>query len=97
MTIDRYSRASGVRDAIDAYKAAVERLESLAFRERLKEFLNDHDQHVEGLKALATSQDILLPDGPDMKRILTKGKVILASPAGDGAILAAMKRTRTIP
>jgi hypothetical protein len=64
-------------DAIDACKAAVERLESIAFRDRLKEFLNDHDQHVEGLKALATSQNILLPNGPGMKRILKKGKVIL--------------------
>jgi Domain of unknown function (DUF2383) len=78
-------------DATDAYKAAIERLESVAYRDKLKEFLNDHDQHVEGLRALAASQDILLPDGPDMKRILTKGKVILASPAGDGAILLPMK------
>jgi Domain of unknown function (DUF2383) len=78
-------------DAIDAYKAAIERMESIAYREKLKEFMRDHDQHVEGLKALAASQDILLPDGPDMKRILTKGKVILASPAGDDAILAVMK------
>ena len=63
----------------------------IAYRDKLKEFRNDHDQHVEGLKALAASQDILLPDGPDLKRILTRGKVILASPAGDGAILLAMK------
>jgi rubrerythrin len=78
-------------DAMDAYQAAIERLESLAYRDKLNEFLNDHEQHVRELKALATSQDLLLPEGPDIKRILTKGKVILASPAGDGAILSAMK------
>jgi bacterioferritin (cytochrome b1) len=78
-------------DAIDAYKAAIERLESIAYRDKLRDFLNDHDQHVAGLKALAASEDILLPDSADLKRILTRGKVILASPAGDGAILAAMK------
>jgi hypothetical protein len=32
-------------------QGGIERRESVTYRDKLKEFLGDHDQHVEGLKA----------------------------------------------
>ncbi|MBS0184905.1 MAG: DUF2383 domain-containing protein [Proteobacteria bacterium] len=39
-------------DAIEAYKAAIERLENQTYKDKLTEFQEDHERHVEELSAL---------------------------------------------
>lgn len=78
-------------DAIRAYEAAVERLEDESFKEKMREFLMDHRRHVEELSTLLQGLGEEIPDGPDSKQYLTKGKVIIADLFGDKVILMAMK------
>lgn len=78
-------------DAIAAYKEAVDRLESPAFKTRLKEFLGDHERHVEVLSELVRAEGGTPPKSGDFKKILTKGQVVLADLGDDKAILKAMK------
>jgi uncharacterized protein (TIGR02284 family) len=78
-------------DAIAAYQTAIERLENSAFKAKLGEFLRDHERHVEELSVWIRQQGATPPDGPDMKKVLTTGKVVMADMFGDKAILMAMK------
>lgn len=77
-------------DAIAAYQAAIERLESERYKETFREFLGDHKSHVTNLTNLVIGEGGTPEDGGDMKKVLTKGKVVLADIAGDEAILKAM-------
>lgn len=78
-------------DAIEAYDAAIERLSDPESKARLTEFRQDHARHVENLSAHLQALGRTAPTGPDMKRVLTKGKVVLGGLMGDEAILKAMK------
>lgn len=78
-------------DAIEAYDAAIKRLENASYKEKLTEFRNDHVSHVQKITALLTKHNLQAPDKASAKKILTKGKVVLASLIGDIAILTAMK------
>jgi uncharacterized protein (TIGR02284 family) len=78
-------------DAIEAYSAAIERLDDPTSRETMSTFRRDHEEHVEDLSAVMESLGGAPPHQGDFKRILTRGKVVLAALAGDKAVLAAMK------
>jgi rubrerythrin len=79
-------------DAIEAYNAAINRIENEEYRTKLKEFKTDHERHVQELSELLRKHDIDAPSGPSMvKQWLAKGKIIIADLAGDQAILIAMK------
>lgn len=78
-------------DAIAAYKAAIDRLDSMAYKTKLREFLADHERHVSDLSEIVREEGGTPPDSGDYKQILTKGQVIIADLAGDRAILKAMK------
>jgi uncharacterized protein (TIGR02284 family) len=78
-------------DAIEAYEAAIERLEDAQDRAKLGEFLADHRRHVHELRELVVALGGKPVHGADVKRYLTKGKVVLGSLAGDRAVLLAMK------
>jgi uncharacterized protein (TIGR02284 family) len=78
-------------DAVAAYEAAIERLHNQGYKERLREFLGDHQRHIIDLKPHAARLCEDVASGPDVKQVLTKGKVIIAKLAGDRAILFAMK------
>ena len=78
-------------DAIEAYEAAIERLESVECKHMLSSFRDDHIRHTQSLGALMRVVGHRPPTGPDAKRVLTKGKVVLANVLGDKAILQAMK------
>lgn len=86
-------------DAIAAYKAAIERLDTVDYKEKFTEFLGDHENHVTNLSDLVRSEGGTPEDSGDIKKILTKGKVVLADLSGDEAILKAMnaneKQTNT--
>lgn len=78
-------------DAIDAYQAAVERLEDFLTQQQLRAFLADHERHVRELTAHVTSAGATAPTGGDLKRVLTRGKVVIGQLVGDRGILMAMK------
>lgn len=78
-------------DAIEAYEAAVERISDAADKGALGGFLTDHRRHVSDLTPIIARLGGDAARGPDMKRWLTKGKVVIMGLAGDNAILFAMK------
>jgi uncharacterized protein (TIGR02284 family) len=78
-------------DAIEAYRAAIARLDEKEDRATLAEFLADHERHTRELVPLIRSLGKEPSTGPDMKQWLTKGKVVIAALVGDNAILLAMK------
>jgi len=78
-------------DAIEAYKVAMENLDSLEYKDKFFEFKGDHERHVKELSAFLASSNEKVPTGPDnTKHLLVKGKVKLASLFGDENILSAM-------
>lgn len=77
-------------DAIEAYEAAINRLENQNFINKMEEFKRDHERHVRDLTALIRDHDETPPEGPSMKQWITKGKVVVAELLGDKAILEAM-------
>lgn len=79
-------------DAIEAYQAAIERLQSPTYRRKLKEFMTDHQRHTRKLSARVEEFGGAPARGPDLMRYLTKGQVLFAKLiAGDRAILMAMR------
>lgn len=84
-------------DAIEAYVAAIEKLQNPEYRERLSQFCEDHDRHVRVLSALVDGYGGKAATGPDIKRLLTKGKVVIADLVGeDRAILMAMRANEEV-
>jgi rubrerythrin len=78
-------------DAIEAYEAAIERIENGSDKAQLSMFMADHRRHVSDLSLIMKEMGEEPPTGPDIKRVLTKGKVVLGSLIGDKAILVAMR------
>lgn len=78
-------------DAIEAYTDAIDRIKSESYKIKLAEFKQDHERHIQELSYLLQNHQVEVPQGPDMKQWLTKGKVILANLIDDKAILAAMR------
>ncbi|WP_166260137.1 DUF2383 domain-containing protein [Marinobacter salicampi] len=78
-------------DAIEAYQAAVDRLDDTGFKSKLQEFMKDHERHVRELSEQIRTEGGTPPDSGDAKAVLTKGKVVMADMAGDKAILKAMQ------
>ena len=78
-------------DAIEAYEAAIERLENTSYQQQLETFKADHERHVRDLTDCVTMLGGEPREGADMKKLLTKGKVVLANITGDEGILKAMK------
>lgn len=78
-------------DAIEAYKAAIDRLDDSDDKEQLRGFLADHQRHVTELTPVVAQLGGNAAKGPDVKKWLTKGKVVILGLAGDKAVLLAMK------
>lgn len=78
-------------DAIEAYKAAIARMDDMSDRAALARFLEDHERHVADLTPLVVRHGGAPATGGDMKQILTKGKVVLSGLVGDRVVMAAMK------
>ena len=79
-------------DAIEAYTAAINRLENPTYKSKMNEFKSDHQRHVAELSEMLRERGKTPPTGPSAgKQWLAKGKVILANLIGDKTILAAMK------
>lgn len=78
-------------DAIEAYSAALERLENADYRLAMEEFRADHARHVDELKEMVLWMGAAPAKTGDSMQILTKGKVALGNLRGDKGILQAMK------
>jgi uncharacterized protein (TIGR02284 family) len=78
-------------DAVSAYEAAIERLKDADAKTALTGFKQDHERHVQEVGAQLRAMGGNPPRGPDVKRVLTEGKVVIAGLMGDRAILIAMK------
>lgn len=78
-------------DAIEAYRAAIDKLENAGDKSQLQSFMADHQRHVTDLQPLVVGLGEKPAEKADVKAVLTKGKVVLAGIAGDHAILMAMK------
>lgn len=78
-------------DAIAAYDSCIERLDDKQLSAQIAAFKEDHLQHVQVLKAMASELGIEAATDGDMKQMLTTGKIALAGMMGDAAILKAMK------
>ncbi len=78
-------------DAIEAYEAAIERIEHPEYKAKLGAFCDDHQRHTRNLADEVAKLGGKPSRGPDVKRYLTKGKVVIADLIGqDKAILTAM-------
>ena len=77
-------------DAIEAYRAAIDRLEDAWARTRMGEFMADHERHTRELGGLLADMGEEAPTSGSMKSILTKGKVQIANLGGDKPVLQAM-------
>lgn len=78
-------------DAVDAYQAAIDRLENPSYRSSLANFREDHLRHIQELSDALTKMGRTPPEGSDAKSLLTQGKVVMAGLMGDEAILRAMR------
>ncbi len=78
-------------DAIEAYQASIERLKDPEAKRRMREFMGDHERHTQDLSRCVRELGGQPPKRGDIKRVLTKGKVVLGSLGSDRGILMAMK------
>lgn len=78
-------------DAIEAYEAAIDRLDDEACRARMASFRADHERHVGELEPAIDGLGGNPPQGAGAKAMLTQGKVATAGLVGDEAILEAMR------
>jgi len=79
-------------DAVEAYEAAINRVDNQEYKAKLREFMEDHRRHIAEISELLKKHNIDAPQGPSLtKQWLTKGKVVLANLVGDDTILTAMK------
>jgi bacterioferritin (cytochrome b1) len=78
-------------DAVEAFQAAIDRLNGGSDRAKLHQFLEDHLRHISELSALVLVMGARPSDAPNAKQIVTTGKVMLAGLMGDRAILAALR------
>jgi uncharacterized protein (TIGR02284 family) len=79
-------------DAVEAYEAAINRLDDEEYKDVLKTFKEDHERHISELSDVLREHGETPPKSASVgKQWLTKGKVLLGNMIGDDAILAAMK------
>jgi rubrerythrin len=77
-------------DAIEAYEAAINRLQDQSYKSKLSEFKQDHVKHTEVLSSLLKTHEEEAPTSGSAKQYLAQGKVVLGGLIGDKMILLAM-------
>ncbi len=78
------------RDALEAYKASINRLTNAAYKSKFESFANDHQRHIQELTDILDKHGVKAPTDPTLKSILTQGKVVIGAMISDEAILMAM-------
>ena len=77
--------------AVEAYQAAIERLDNDAWRQQLASFRNDHQRHIDELGPVVRQLGGEVPIDAGAKQLLAEGKVALGGLMDDTAILKAMR------
>ena len=83
-------------DAIEAYEAAVKRTDDQTIRNRLMEFLQDHQRHTQNLGEEVRRLGGTPADGAGMMRMLTEGSVLLGAFMEDRGVLKAMSKNEAV-
>jgi len=78
-------------DAVNAYEAAIQRIEAVTIRERLLQFQQDHERHIRDLSSCVVDLDGKPRVRPDVKGYILKAFTAITSAMGDKAALKAMK------
>ena len=78
-------------DAIQAYEAAIGRIENAEHQRQLQAFRDDHERHTQELGRIVSELGAEPARGASMKQVLTVGKVAFADMMGERAVLQAMK------
>lgn len=78
-------------DAVEAFGTAVACTKSTALNAMLSALRDQHAMHAAELGARLCEVGGELPKGPDLKRVLNQGKVVMACLKSDGAMLATLK------
>lgn len=78
-------------DAVEAYEAAINRLENDEAKAHFKGFADDHRRHIKELNEILRSHGLDEVKGPGAKQWLAKGKVVLGGLIGDDSIMMAMR------
>lgn len=78
-------------DAVEAYEAAINRVEDEEYKKTLESFKKDHLRHIEELSEFLKNNNETPPTGPSPKSLLTQGKVVLANLVSEKMILRAMR------
>lgn len=78
-------------DTVEAYQAAINRIESEEYLDKLREFKKDHLRHITELTNYLQKVGETAPTGADLKSLLTQGKVVIMELRGDKGVLLAMK------
>jgi rubrerythrin len=76
--------------AIEAYEKAISKLDNLEYKQKLREFMHDHQEHVDKLYDLLKTHHEPLSDLQGSEKWFTKGEVVITNLVGDQAILIAM-------
>ena len=77
-------------DALAAYEASLERIEDPTLKETIATFRDDHKSHIDALNNMLTQRGEDKVTDADFKKVLTKGKVVIAGLINDKAVLKAM-------
>jgi rubrerythrin len=84
-------------DAVHAYDEAIQQIDTVAVRERLKHFRNDHDRHIRELSEKIRELGKTPPEPtPDLKGIRIKGFTALRGITGTEGALKAMQTNETL-
>ena len=78
-------------DAIQAYEAAINRIDDSEHQRQLAAFKNDHDRHTRELDSVVRGLRGKPINGASIKHVVTTGKIAFADMMGDRAVLQAMK------
>jgi len=77
-------------DALEAYDESIKQLKDIEYKQKMRDFRGDHEHHIQTIINLLKVHDIDFTPGPDLKKWLTKGKVIISALINDTTILKAM-------
>ncbi|MBT8143549.1 MAG: PA2169 family four-helix-bundle protein [Gammaproteobacteria bacterium] len=69
-------------DAAKAYESAISAVDNPSTCDQLAAFCADHHRHTENLAAILENLEAEVPQGPDLRRVLTQGRVVLADILG---------------
>ena len=83
-------------DAIEAYEAAIKRTDDETIRNRLMEFLQDHQRHTQNLGQEVRKLGGVPATGPGMMRMLTEGSVVMGALMEDRGVLKAMSKNEAV-